>query len=135
MEASDQNNELIKIVKSLIQGDANRYSRLESLIEKAQLEKSLLNISSFENISFHINKKQVIFLPDEEIHRLSLVHPPSYEVNLPIQVAGYYYVKYSNSNVKLPMQLPIFSVLYSCIAIKQKKSFLFQNEEVKLLGE
>jgi len=135
MDATDQNNELIKIVKSLIQGDANRYRRLESLIEKAQLEKSLVNISSFEKISFHINKKRVIFLPDCSVHRLSLVHPPSYEITLPIQIAGYYYVKYANSNVKLPMQLPIFSIIYSCIAIKQKSSFLFQNEEVKLLDE
>lgn len=123
---------LVKLIKSRIINPENNYVRLNGLIENAQLEKIILNISTFEQISFHINRDQVDDSLPPTFERLSLVRPPSFECVFPIQLAGHFMVKYPSSSVALPVKLSAFWIEYVAILVEKKDTYHFKNEHIRL---
>lgn len=127
-----QIDQIVKIVKSRILDTESNYYILSELIENAHLENKLLNISTFEKISFHLNPDKIITNITPSVERFSLVFPPSYECTFPIRLEGHYLVKYPSSNVALPMQIPAFTIEYIVILVKDQDSFQLKHEHIRL---
>lgn len=127
-----QVDQIVKLVKSRILDTESNYYVLSELIENAHLENKLLNISAFEKISFHLNPNKVITNNTPIVERFSLVFPPSFECTFSIYIEGHYLVKYPSSNVALPMQIPVLAIEYIAILVKDKDSFQFKHERIRL---
>lgn len=135
MDTENQYIELLQKVKSQIIGESSNYKKLVTLIENTQMVDFLLNISTFEKISFHINKQHLEILPEISIDKLSLVYPESFDVRIPIRLSGYYLIKYPNSQYEIPKQIPLFRIEYCCIMVSDNNNYLFKNEHIRLLEE
>ncbi len=132
MNVDIQPEKVVKLIESRIINPENNYEKLIGLIENAHLENPLLNISTFEKISFHINPDQVEAYLTPTFERLSLVHPPSFECVFPIRLAGHFMVKYPSSSVALPMQLSALLIEYVVLLIQDQDTFRFKQEHVRL---
>ncbi len=132
MSVENELKKIVKVVNSRIIDPENNYVKLVGLIENAHIENKLLNISSFEQISFNLYQDQIDFSITPNIERLSMVHPPSFECIFPILLSGYYLVKYPTSSMALPMQLSAFLIEYVVILIQDKDTYHFKNEHVRL---
>jgi len=124
--------QIVKLVNSRIIDPENKYVKLVDLIKDAHLENKLLNISSFEQISFNVYHDQIDFSIAPIIERLSMLFPPSFECVFPILLSGYYMVKYPTSSVALPMQLSGFLIEYVVILIQDENTYHFKNEHIRL---
>jgi hypothetical protein len=132
MKVDIQLDKVVKLIKSRIIDPENNYELLRGLIENAHLEEALLNISTFEKISFFIYKDQIDVSLTPSVERLSLVFPPSFECIYPIRLTGHYLVKYPSSSVALPVQLPAFKIDYNVIIVLDQDSYRFKQEHVRL---
>ncbi len=132
MNVDIQLEKLVKLVKSRIIDPKNNYEKLIELIENAHLENTLLNISTFEEVSFHVNHDQVEISLTPSVERLSLVYPPSFECTFSIQLAGHFLVKYPSSNAALPMQLSAFLIEYIVIVVLDQDSYHLKHEHIRL---
>lgn len=107
-------------------------NRFNDLLQLAGLEKDLLQISSYENAEFILNKKQIKPLNNPKIDRLSLVYPPSFAFSMDYHISGHFNVKYNSARSPLPVQVKKLIVNYSGILIPHSVNFEMKNEKIKI---
>jgi len=125
-------NEIRGYIKERINDLENGSQRLKALLATAEIEKDLLNIATYENISFCTNGNSVKQVGNIEFDRLSMVHPPSFVFSVKLQIAGYFNVKYKSAKTSLPMHIEPFDVNYSGIAIQHENELEIKNESIKV---
>lgn len=107
-------------------------SRFNDLLQLANLEKELLQISSYESVQFILNRENIVLIHHPIIDRLTLVYPPSFAFSTDYQISGYFNIKYNSANKTLPIQMEPFNVQYSGIIIPHDDNFEIKNEKIKI---
>ena len=117
-----------------IMSNESGLSRFNDLLQLANLEKELLQITSYESAQFNLNRENINQVHPPKIDRLSLVHPPSFAFSVDYQISGYFNVKYNSANNSLPIQMEPFNVNYSGILIPYDNNFEIKNEKIAILN-
>ena len=117
-----------------IMSNESGLSRFNDLLQLANLEKELLQITSYESAQFNLNRENIKQVHPPKIDRLSLVHPPSFAFSVDYQISGYFNVKYNSANNSLPIQMEPFIVNYSGILIPYDNNFEIKNEKIAILN-
>ena len=117
------------IVKRIMDKDSG-LTLLNNLIRVSSLEKSLLNIVSYQEATFVIDSNNTKQLTSPQFERLTLVYPPSFAFSLKIQISGYFNIKYKSASVSLPNRIEPFIAKYSGIVIQKETGYEFRNESL-----
>jgi len=107
--------------------------RLNDLLQLGQLEKKLLQISSYESAEFILKTDCILPVHNLKTDRLSLVYPPAFAFSMQSQVSGYFKVKYHSMNNPLPIQVEPFNINYSGILIPNDGEFEIKNDKVAII--
>jgi hypothetical protein len=121
-----------QVVENLLKTESG-LSRFIELLQLANLEKDLLQISSYESSTFILNKDNIFQTEPPKIDRLTLVYPPSFAFSANYQISGYFKVKYTSAGNSLPIQMKPFIVNYSGILIPNGEHFEIKSEKVENL--
>ena len=117
-----------------IMSNESGLSRFNDLLQLANLEKELLQITSYESAQFNLNRENIKQVLPPKIDRLSLVHPPSFAFSVDYQISGYFHIKYNSASKPLPIQMEPFIVNYSGILIPYDNNFEIKNEKIAILN-
>ncbi|OQX78427.1 MAG: hypothetical protein B6D61_05520 [Bacteroidetes bacterium 4484_249] len=117
------------IIKRIMDKDLG-LTHLNNLIRVSKLERSLLNIVSYEEATFIIDSNNTKQLSSPKFERLTLVYPPSFAFTLQIQISGYFNIKYKSASVSLPNRIEPFIANFSGIVIQNETGYEFRNESL-----
>lgn len=109
-------------------------TRFNNLLQLANLEKELLQISSYKSSEFILKRENVVQINPPTIDRLTLVYPPSFAFSSDYQISGYFQIKYNSASKPLPIQIEPFIVNYSGILIPHGNSFEIKSEKIEILN-
>lgn len=122
-----------KTIAERILGKDDNAALLRKLIRHFSLEKSLLNLTNYEEATFHPMISKMKFTLYPEIDRISMVRPQSYHFCTVLKLEGHFKVKYENIAVPLPKTPDPFLVKYSGIVIEDNDNYSFKNEMLELV--
>lgn len=126
--------ELSRQVLENLMSNESWLTRFNNLLQLADLEKELLQISSYESAEFILKRENIKQVHNPKIDRLTLVYPPSFAFSVDYQISGHFNVKYNSANKSLPIQMKAFIVNYSGILIPHDDNFEIKNEKIKIMN-
>lgn len=121
-----------QVLKNLMNSELG-LKRFSDILQLGQLEKELLQISSYEHAEFILKTESIHPLNNPKIDRLVLVFPPSFAFSMEYQISGYFKVKFNSTPKPLPIQVEPFHVNYSGILIPKTEKFEIKNEKIAII--
>lgn len=131
-DSTKSQEEFSKQVLNNLLNNESGYNRFSDLLQLANLEKELLQISSYESAELILQRENIKQVGSSQIDRLSLVYPPSFAFSVDFQIKGYFHVKYNSARNPLPIQMEPFIVNYSGIIIPHDENFEIKNEKIEI---
>ncbi len=132
MGSTVNEEQLANLLHDRLFGRPDQRALLESLIDKAGLYRSLLNLPTHLSVAFRLEKAQPDAGARPTFDRLVLVIPESFEAECPVRISGHFMVTYKHAKEPLPNQVPAFRIIYAAVMITGTEKVLFRNEQVRL---